>query len=117
MLQPSRVKHSKVHKGSRQQISARGTVLSFGSFGLKAMEPAWLKANQLESARRAMSRFVQRGGKIWISFFLICRALLRVQKWVWVEEEEHCLILLPLLVQEEFFLKSMVSRKLQLARH
>ncbi len=69
MFQPSRVKHSKVHKGRLRQVATRGTELSFGAFGLKAMESSWLKANQLESARRAMTRFVQRGGKIWTRVF------------------------------------------------
>ncbi len=69
MLQPSRVKHTKVHKGKIRSVASRGTSLSFGTFGLKAEESSWLKANQLESARRAMARFVQRGGKIWIRVF------------------------------------------------
>lgn len=69
MLQPSRVKHTKVHKGRLRATSFRGTNLSFGSFGLKAEESSWIKANQLESARRAMSRFFARGGKIWTRVF------------------------------------------------
>ncbi|OGN08341.1 MAG: 50S ribosomal protein L16 [Candidatus Yanofskybacteria bacterium RIFCSPHIGHO2_01_FULL_45_42] len=69
MLQPSRVKHTKVHGGRLKETTLRGTTLSFGSFGLKALEASWLKASQLESARRAMTRFVQRGGKIWIRVF------------------------------------------------
>jgi large subunit ribosomal protein L16 len=69
MLQPSRVKHTKVHKGRNRAVASRGTELSFGSFGLKAEESTWLKANQLESAKRAMTRFVQRGGKIWTRVF------------------------------------------------
>lgn len=69
MLQPARVKHTKVHKGRLKEKANRGTVLSFGSFGLKAKESSWLKANQLESARKVMARYVQRGGKIWIRVF------------------------------------------------
>lgn len=69
MLQPSRVKHTKVHKGRLKPVASRGIRLSFGSFGLKTEESTWLKANQLESARRAMARFVQRGGKIWTRVF------------------------------------------------
>lgn len=69
MLQPSRVKHSKVHKGSLKAVAFRGTNLSFGTYGLKAEESSWIKANQLESARRAMSRFFARGGKIWTRVF------------------------------------------------
>ena len=69
MLQPSRVKHTKTHKGRLRTTALRGTTLSFGSFGLKAMESSWIKANQLESARRAMAHLMQRGGKIWIRVF------------------------------------------------
>ncbi len=69
MFQPSRIKHTKVHKGKLKAVASRGTSLSFGTFGLKAEESSWLKANQLESARRAMARFVQRGGKIWTRVF------------------------------------------------
>jgi large subunit ribosomal protein L16 len=69
MLQPSRVKHKKVHKGRLKAQSSRGTQLSFGTYGLKAEESSWVKANQLESARRAMSRLFARGGKIWTRVF------------------------------------------------
>ena len=65
MLQPSRVKHRKVHKGKLKAAATRGTELAFGTYGLKAEESIWIKANQLESARRAMSRLFARGGKIW----------------------------------------------------
>ena len=68
-MQPSRVKHTKVHKGKLKAKASRGTYLSFGSFGLKAEESTWIKSNQLEAARRVMTRFVQRGGKIWIRVF------------------------------------------------
>lgn len=73
MLQPGRIKHRKVHKGKGRNradaVASRGTTLSFGSYGLKAIEGTWLKASQIESARRAMARFVQRGGKIWTRVF------------------------------------------------
>lgn len=69
MLQPSRVKHTKVHKGRLKAKASRGTELSFGAYGLKAEQSSWLKANQLESARRAMSRLFARGGKIWTRVF------------------------------------------------
>jgi large subunit ribosomal protein L16 len=69
MLQPSRVKHTKVHKGRLKLSATRGTELAFGTYGLKSEESTWLKANQLESARRAMSRLFQRGGKIWTRVF------------------------------------------------
>jgi large subunit ribosomal protein L16 len=69
MLQPKRIKHRKVHKGSLKKVTTRGHYLSFGSYGLKAMESTWLKATQLESARRAVTHFIQRGGKLWIRVF------------------------------------------------
>ena len=68
-MQPARVKHTKVHKGRLKAKATRGTYLSFGSYGLKAEESSWITANQLESARRVMTRFVSRGGKIWIRVF------------------------------------------------
>jgi len=69
MLQPSRVKHTKGHKGKLRERTSRGAELSFGTFGLKSEESSWLRSNQLESARRVIARFVQRGGKIWIRVF------------------------------------------------
>lgn len=69
MLQPARIQHSKVHKGRLRSRAKRGTELSFGSFGLKAEESSWLKSNQLESARKVLARYFQRGGKIWIRIF------------------------------------------------
>lgn len=70
MFQPKKVKHRKWQKGiSRTVVAKAGTTLSFGSFGLKAEGNAWLTARQLEAARRAMTRYIQRGGKIWIRVF------------------------------------------------
>ncbi|HXV26722.1 MAG TPA: 50S ribosomal protein L16 [Candidatus Paceibacterota bacterium] len=70
MLQPKRILHRKVHKGrSRRRTASRGTELSFGAWGLKAVEGDWLKASQLESARRVISRVLARGGKIWTRVF------------------------------------------------
>src|SRR3989344_348353 len=69
MLQPKRIKHRKVHRGKMKAVASRGYYLSFGSYGLKAMETGWLKASQLESARRAITHFIKRGGKLWIRIF------------------------------------------------
>jgi len=69
MLQPARIQHPKVHKGRLRRRAKRGTELSFGRFGLKAEETSWVKSNQLESARKVLSRYFQRGGKIWIRVF------------------------------------------------
>lgn len=69
MLQPKRIKHRKVHVGKLQAKTSRGFSLSFGSYGLKCMESSFINAGQIESARRTMTRFIQRGGKIWIRIF------------------------------------------------
>lgn len=69
MLQPKRIKHRKVHKGKIKPLASRGHYLSFGSFGLKAVESGWLKSSQIEAARRAISHYIKRGGKIWIRVF------------------------------------------------
>lgn len=69
MLQPKKVKHRKWHKRTGAGVETRGTRLAFGAYGLKALEPHWITARQIEAARRAMTRYVQRGGKIWIRIF------------------------------------------------
>lgn len=69
MLQPSRVKHRKIHKGRRGGIAFRGGTLAFGEYGLQSLEPAWLTARQIEAARRAITRYMRRGGKMWIRVF------------------------------------------------
>lgn len=69
LLQPKRMKHRKMFKGKRGGVATRGNTLSFGAFGLKAMEAGWLTARQLEAARRAMAHFTKRGGRIWIRVF------------------------------------------------
>lgn len=69
MLAPKRVKHRKMQKGRRKGIAYRGSDISFGEFGLKALEPGWITSRQIEAARIAMTRYVKRGGKIWIRVF------------------------------------------------
>ena len=69
MLMPRRVKHRKVMRGRMAGMSKGGTVVSFGEFGLITLEPAWITSRQIEAARRAMTRSVKRGGKIWIRIF------------------------------------------------
>ncbi len=69
MLQPKRIKHRKVHIGKLPLKTTRGADLSFGSYGMRAMESKMITSRQIESARRAMTRFIQRGGKIWIRIF------------------------------------------------
>jgi large subunit ribosomal protein L16 len=69
MLFPNKVKHRKWQKGRSRGKETRGIELTFGAYGLKALEACWLTARQIEAARRAMTRYVHRGGKIWIRIF------------------------------------------------
>lgn len=69
MLSPKKVKHRKWQKGTLRGMATAGTEVSFGKYGLKAMGISWLTARQIEAARRAMTRFIKRGGKIWIRVF------------------------------------------------
>ncbi|MGA9774939.1 MAG: 50S ribosomal protein L16 [Candidatus Dormiibacterota bacterium] len=69
MLIPRRPRHRKVHRGRRTGAAHRGSTLAFGPFGLQALEPCWMTNRQIEAARRAMTRHVRRGGKIWIRIF------------------------------------------------
>ena len=69
MLAPKRVKHRKMHKGRMTGTAYRGAEVSYGEFGLKVMEPGWISSRQIEAARIAMTRYVKRGGKIWIRIF------------------------------------------------
>ena len=69
MLMPKRVKRRKQMRGNMKGKATRGNVVSYGEFGLQAMEPGWITSNQLEAARQAMTRYTKRGGKIWIKVF------------------------------------------------
>jgi len=69
MLVPKRVKFRKQQRGRRSGIATRGSSLAFGEYGLKSLEAAWITNRQIEAARRAMTRYVKRGGKVWIRIF------------------------------------------------
>lgn len=69
MLMPKRVKHRKVQRGRMKGIAKGGGNLSFGEYGLQALEPAWLTSRQIEAARVALTRHIKRGGKVWINIF------------------------------------------------
>ncbi|MBN8703214.1 MAG: 50S ribosomal protein L16 [Bacteroidetes bacterium] len=69
MLQPKKTKHRKMHKGMMKGNAKRGAQLSFGSFGIKSLEEAWITARQIEAARVAVTRFMKREGQIWINIF------------------------------------------------
>ena len=69
MLMPKRVKHRKQFRGSMRGKASRGNVITYGEYGIVAMEPAWIRSNQIEAARIAMTRHIKRGGKVWIKIF------------------------------------------------
>jgi large subunit ribosomal protein L16 len=69
MLMPKRVKRRKQFRGTMSGKATRGNTLAYGEYGLVATEPAWIKSNQIEAARVAMTRFTKRGGKVWIKIF------------------------------------------------
>lgn len=69
MLMPKRVKFRRVQRGRMKGKASRGTTISNGSFGLAALEPAWITSNQIEAARIAMTRYIRRGGQVWIKIF------------------------------------------------
>ncbi|MGH9303159.1 MAG: 50S ribosomal protein L16 [Acidimicrobiales bacterium] len=69
MLMPRKVKHRKQQRGRRTGLAKGGESISFGDYGIQALEPAWLTARQIEAARIAMTRYVRRGGKVWIRVF------------------------------------------------
>ncbi|MEO1375769.1 MAG: 50S ribosomal protein L16 [Cyanobacteria bacterium J06635_10] len=69
MLSPKRTKFRKQHRGRMRGLATRGCNINFGDFALQAQEPSWITARQIEAARRAMTRYIRRGGKIWIRVF------------------------------------------------
>jgi len=69
MLQPKRTKFRKMQKGKMKGLATRGAELSFGSFGIKSLEPAWITSRQIEAARIAVTRFMKREGQVWIRIF------------------------------------------------
>ena len=69
MLSPRRTKFRKQHRGRMRGMATVGNEINFGEFALQALEPSWITARQIEASRRAMSRYIRRGGKIWIRIF------------------------------------------------
>jgi large subunit ribosomal protein L16 len=69
MLMPKKVKHRKQHRGRTRGVTKGGGVVSFGDYGIQALEPGWITARQIEAARIAMTRHIKRGGKVWINVF------------------------------------------------
>jgi large subunit ribosomal protein L16 len=69
LLAPKRTKYRRQHRGRMKGVATRGNTLAFGEYGLQALEPCWLEARQIESARIALTRYMKRGGKVWIRVF------------------------------------------------
>lgn len=69
MLMPKRVKRRRQFRGRMKGVAHKGNTVAYGEYGLMAMEPAWVTSNQIEAARVAMTRFVKRGGKVWVDIF------------------------------------------------
>ena len=69
MLMPKKARHRKHHRGRTKGVAKGGTTVSFGDYGIQALEPGWITAPQIEAARVAMTRHVRRGGKVWINVF------------------------------------------------
>ncbi len=69
MLAPRKLKHRKAFRGRRAGYDIRGSQLSFGQYGIKSLDAAWITARQIEAARRAMTRYIKRGGQVWIRVF------------------------------------------------
>ena len=69
MLMPKRVKYRRVHRGRMTGKASRGKTITYGQYGLMALEPGWIKSNQIEAARVAINRYIKRGGKVWIKIF------------------------------------------------
>ena len=69
MLMPKRVKYRRLHRGRMKGKATKGNTVTYGDFGLVALEPAWITANQIEAARVAMTRYIKRGGKVYIKIF------------------------------------------------
>ena len=69
MLMPKRVKRRRVHRGRMKGTAQRGNRIAYGEYGLVALEPAWVTSNQIEAARVAMTRYIKRGGQVWIKIF------------------------------------------------
>ncbi len=69
MLMPKRVKRRKQHRGTMNGNAMKGNVIAYGDYGLVAQEPSWITSNQIEAARIAMTRYIKRGGKVWVNIF------------------------------------------------
>ena len=87
MLMPKRVKRRKQFRGTMKGKALRGNKISYGEYGIVAMEPCWIRSNQIEAARVAMTRYIKRGGKVWIKIFPTSRSQQNRLRLVWVVEK------------------------------
>ena len=110
MLAPKRAKHRKMFRGKRTGISIRGSNVDFGEFGLKATTAGWVSSRQIEAARRALTHYTRRGGRVWIRIFPDRPVTHKPPKPVWVLEKAMCLNMWQWFVQGEYFLKCRVLR-------
>ncbi len=83
MLLPKRVKYRREHRGKMRGRAKGGTEVHFGEFGIQALEASWITNRQIEAARIAMTRYMKRGGKVWIKIFLLNLTLLNHLRYVW----------------------------------
>ena len=86
MLMPKRVKHRKQFRGSMSGKATRGNTITYGEYGIISTEPCWIKANQIEAARVAMTRYIKRGGKVGSKFSQRNQLLINLWVFVWVKE-------------------------------
>ena len=89
MLQPTRSKYRKAHKGRIHGKATRVTTLNYGSYGLKAIQPDRVLGKQIEAARVALTRYMQRTGKVWQEFFQIFQSQKNLLRWEWEKEKVH----------------------------
>lgn len=88
-LVPKRVKHRREFRGKMRGAAKGGKYIAFGEYGLEALESHWITNRQIEAARVAMTRYMKRGGKVWIKFSLKSHTLLKVLVYVWVQVKVH----------------------------
>ncbi len=89
MLVPKRVKHRREHRGKLRGAAKGGKFVAFGDYGLQALDSSWISNRQIEAARIAMTRYMKRGGKVWIKIFLTSLTLKKVLGYVWVMVKGH----------------------------
>ena len=111
MLEPKKIKYRKVHRGNRKGMAKGGTEVNFGSYGMKAMEPGWITARQIEATRISISRRVRKVGKMWIRIFPDKPITKKPLELEWVKVKVPLNFGWLMLDLEEFYLKLKVFQK------